>query len=60
MPSYSEWLEEIIEGSSSSGAPVTRREYYERFFNDIDPKRIYEQDAAVTKRLVERGAITDE
>ena len=59
MPSYQEWLDELIADRDDSGTPVTRREYYNKFFNGANPEKIYEQDVAVTARLKERGAITD-
>ena len=57
--SYEEWLEELIADRDETGAPITRQEYYEKFFNNVDTKRIYEQDVAVTARLKRRGAIID-
>ena len=60
MTSYQEWLDELIADRDESGTPITRQEYYQKFFNDIDTKRVYEQDVAVTARLKERGAITDD
>lgn len=59
MPSYQEWLDELIADRDELGVPITRREYYEKFFNNVDTKRIYDQDIAVTIRLKERGAIID-
>lgn len=59
MPSYQEWLDELIADRDESGTPITRREYYTKFFNNIDTKKIYEQDVAVTARLKERGTIID-
>ena len=59
LPSYEEWLDELVADRDESGAPITRREYYRKFFNNADPRKIYEQDAAVTARLKGRGAIVD-
>lgn len=59
MSTYEEWLDELIADRDETGVPITRREYYEKFFNDIDTKRVYEQDVAVTSRLKERGVIVD-
>lgn len=59
MSTYKEWLDELIADRDETGVPITRREYYEKFFNDIDTKRVYEQDVAVTSRLKERGVIVD-
>ena len=59
LPPYPEWLEEFVALRDESGTPYTRRQYYETFFNDIDPKKIYEQDMEVGRRLSERDSITD-
>ncbi len=59
MSTYEEWLDELIADRDETGVPITRREYYEKFFNNIDTKRVYEQDVAVTSRLKERGVIVD-
>lgn len=59
MSTYEEWLDELIADRDETGVPITRREYYEKFFNNIDTKRVYEQDVAVTSRLKERGVIID-
>lgn len=59
MSTYEEWLDELIADRDETGVPITRREYYEKFFNDIDTKRVYEQDVVVTSRLEERGVIVD-
>ena len=56
---YSEWLEDLIANRDKNGEPITRREYYKKYFNDVDPKRIYEQEKSVKELLRERGAITD-
>ncbi|MXZ94209.1 MAG: hypothetical protein F4245_01060 [Cenarchaeum sp. SB0678_bin_8] len=58
--SYQEWLDELIADRDESGTPITRREYYQKFFNGADTLKIYEQDVAVTARLRERGAITED
>ncbi|MYB29860.1 MAG: hypothetical protein F4Y18_02340 [Cenarchaeum sp. SB0663_bin_5] len=59
MSTYEEWLDELIADRDETGVPITRREYYEKFFNNIDTKRVYEQDVVVTSRLKERGVIVD-
>lgn len=59
MSTYEEWLDELIADRDETGVPITRREYYEKFFNDIDTKRVYEQDVVVTSRLKKRGVIVD-
>lgn len=59
MSTYEEWLDELIADRDEAGVPITRREYYEKFFNNIDTKRVYEQDVVVTSRLKERGVIVD-
>ena len=59
MSTDEEWLDELIADRDETGVPITRREYYEKFFNNIDTKRVYEQDVAVTSRLKERGVIVD-
>jgi len=60
MQTYQEWLNEFVALRDKSGTPYTRREYFETFFNGADPKKIYEQDVQVTKRLEDRGAIVYE
>ena len=57
MQTYQEWLDEFVALRDKSGTPYTRQEYFRTFFNDVDPRKIYEQDVQVTKRLVDRGAI---
>lgn len=59
MSTYEEWLDELIADRDETGVPITRREYYEKFFNNIDTMRVYEQDVVVTSRLKERGVIVD-
>ena len=59
MSTYEEWLDVLIADRDETGVPITRREYYEKFFNNIDTKRVYEQDVVVTSRLKERGVIVD-
>ena len=59
MSTYEEWLDELIADRDETGVPITRREYYEKFFNNIDTKRVYEQDVVVTSRLKERRVIVD-
>lgn len=60
MSSYQEWLDDLIADRDESGTPITRREYYQKFFNKVDTQKIYKQDVVVTARLKERGVIKDD
>lgn len=56
--SYEGWLEEEV--AVGPKFAVTRREYYQRYFDPgTDPRRIFEQDMRVLGELRALGAISE-